>query len=180
MAYVDTGITAEQHQSDWMYTNIFTYAIIIISIFIFGVLVSNAVYFRRIADAKTTNSAISKSQATNMFYLNLLMALGIGIIMIFSIIRAIIGFRRYNQLKGVVVHQGRRVVQWAQAPAAGVPYPRRAVKVAPAYPGQPIMAAPAYPAGYVSQPVMAPPAPIMTTTTTHQSFVNPLDDDDML
>lgn len=106
-------------KTDWMQTNIFTYVVIIVCAFILGILIANAVYFRRIADS-TTSSAIPKDQARNMFYFNLVMIIFVGLVFAFAVFRAIVGIARYNQIRMATSTRIDQFGNWAVAPQTGL------------------------------------------------------------
>jgi heme/copper-type cytochrome/quinol oxidase subunit 2 len=105
-------------------SNIFIYFVLVVSILIMGILIANTVYFKRIADSTVDNVAISKSEANSMFILNLLFMIPIFGVVLYAVIKLILGSRKYNTIKGMALSKAvdlkTRVKSWANSSPSGV------------------------------------------------------------
>ena len=110
----------DSEKTDWMQTNIFIYVVIIVCVFVLGILIANAVYFRRIADSTLGTTVVPKDQARNMFYLNLIMIMIVGVVFCFAVFRAIVGITRYNRFKEATSSRFDQFGTWAVQPQAGL------------------------------------------------------------
>lgn len=122
-------------KTDWLKTNIFTYVMIAVCAFIVGILMANAIYFRKIATSSTA-SAIPKDQANVMFVFNLIMVLIVGCVMVYAIFRAVVGVSRYNRYKQNVKDGLSSVKNWATSHAEGIPSSSSTAVGAPADAGK--------------------------------------------
>ena len=94
-------------------TNIFVYAVLIVSVFIAGILIANAVYFRKISNGLVENVSMPKAQAKNMYILNLLLLIPVGAVMIYAVVKIILGAKRYEDLKSTAVVKYGKAKSWA-------------------------------------------------------------------
>lgn len=120
--------TEVSEKTQWSKTNIFTFVVIGVCAFIVGILMANAIYFRKIATS-TKETAIPKDQANVMFVFNLIMTLIVGGVMIYAILMAVLGISRINKYKQSIKDGLSSAKNWATSHTEGIPSSSAAVDV---------------------------------------------------
>ena len=93
-------------------TNIFVYFVIVLLVMVIGILIANIVYYKKLVDDKV-ETAISLKQAKNMYYINMvLMFLALGIL-IYAIIRVVVGAKTLNILEDKLSQKLNKVGKWS-------------------------------------------------------------------
>lgn len=108
--------------SSYKDTNIFIIVVLVCALFIMGVLIANVVYFGKLRK-NSSNSAIDKTQANNMYSLNIVMMLPVIVVVCYAIFKLVVGARKYNDYKSragdYVQDRYTASKNWAVAPVSG-------------------------------------------------------------
>jgi hypothetical protein len=101
-------------------SNFFIYAVLVFTIVVMGILIANVVYFRSIRN-DDASTAVSKTQANNMFVLNSIMLAIVVCVFLYSSITILLGSRRINEYKQVVTDKNYidRFSSWGNSTPSG-------------------------------------------------------------